>query len=84
MWGGRGGCGACACACACGAGVGWVGGGGVVFRRSKSAPHRHYQPQLRLYKQNSKVQTSNPSSSPTPLDTPARPADLFIIPVHFC
>ena len=24
----------------------------------------------------SKVQTSNPSSSPTPLDTPARPADF--------
>ena len=29
------------------------------------------------YISKSKVQTSNPSSSPTPLDTPARPADLF-------
>ena len=28
------------------------------------------------YISKSKVQTSNPSSSPTPLDTPARPADL--------
>ena len=27
------------------------------------------------YISKSKVQTSNPSSSPTPLDTPARPAD---------
>ena len=30
------------------------------------------------YISKSKVQTSNPSSSPTPLDTPARPADLYI------
>ena len=29
------------------------------------------------YISKSKVQTSNPSSSPTPLDTPARPADLY-------
>ena len=28
------------------------------------------------YISKSKVQTSNPSSSPTPLDTPARPADF--------
>ena len=28
------------------------------------------------YISKSKVQTSNPSSSPIPLDTPARPADL--------
>ena len=27
------------------------------------------------YRSKSKVQTSNPSSSPIPLDTPARPAD---------
>ena len=30
------------------------------------------------YISKSKVQTSNPSSSPTPLDTPARPADYFL------
>ena len=29
------------------------------------------------YISKSKVQTSNPSSSPTPLDTPARPADFY-------
>ena len=29
------------------------------------------------YISKSKVQTSNPSSSPTPLDTPARPADFL-------
>ena len=36
------------------------------------------------YISKSKVQTSNPSSSPTPLDTPARPADLcaFELPMH--
>ena len=32
------------------------------------------------YISKSKVQTSNPSSSPTPLDTPARPADFV---AHF-
>ena len=49
MWGGRGGRGACACgggrgggACGGGGGGGGVGGGGD-FRRSKSAPQRHYQ-----------------------------------------
>ena len=31
------------------------------------------------YISKSKVQTSNPSSSPTPLDTPARPADSFMV-----
>ena len=30
------------------------------------------------YISKSKVQTSNPSSSPTPLDTPARPADYLV------
>ena len=30
------------------------------------------------YISKSKVQTSNPSSSPIPLDTPARPADLYL------
>ena len=47
MWGGRGGRGACAC----GGGGGWGGGGRGDFRRSKSAPQRHYQLWLRLYKQ---------------------------------
>ena len=31
------------------------------------------------YISKSKVQTSNPSSSPIPLDTPARPADFSMI-----
>ena len=31
--------------------VAWVGVGGCVFRRSKSASHRHYQLQLGPYKQ---------------------------------
>ena len=31
------------------------------------------------YISKSKVQTSNPSSSPTPLDTPARPADFTVL-----
>ena len=31
------------------------------------------------YISKSKVQTSNPSSSPIPLDTPARPADLWYV-----
>ena len=30
------------------------------------------------YISKSKVETSNPSSSPTPLDTPARPADFVV------
>ena len=62
----------CLCLCLC-LWLGW--GGGLVFRRSKSASHRHYQLQFGPYKQK-EVQTSNPSSSPAPLDTPARPADL--------
>ena len=33
------------------------------------------------YISKSKVQTSNPSSSPISLDTPARPADFFICPL---
>ena len=47
MWGGRGGRGGRG-ACACGGGG---GGGRGDFRRSKSAPQRHYQLELRLYKQ---------------------------------
>ena len=35
------------------------------------------------YISKSKVQTSNPSSSPTPLDTPARPADLIHIDTNW-
>ena len=34
------------------------------------------------YISKSKVQTSNPSSSPIPLDTPARPADSYPIVRH--
>ena len=34
------------------------------------------------YISKSKVQTSNPSSSPIPLDTPARPADSFYILIY--
>ena len=34
------------------------------------------------YTSKSKVQTSNPSSSPISLDTPARPADLDIL--NYC
>ena len=38
------------------------------------------------YLSKSKVQTSNPSSSPKPLDTPARPADflVFIVFAFLC
>ena len=50
------------------------GGGGDDFRRSKSAPKDIISFSLD-YISKSKVQTSNPSSSPIPLDTPARPAD---------
>ena len=48
--------------------------GGVVFRRSKSASHRHNQLQLGLSKQKHKDRQAIPSSPPS-LDTPAKPAD---------
>ena len=71
MWGGRG-------ACACGGGGGgvcWGGGGGVILGEVKARPKDIISFSLD-YISKSKVQTSNPSSSPIPLDTPARPADL--------
>ena len=66
MWGGRG-------ACACGGGGGW-GGGGVILGEVKARPKDIISFSLD-YISKSKVQTSNPSSSPISLDTPARPAD---------
>ena len=73
MWGGRGGRGACACACG---GGGWGGGGGgVILGEVKARPKDIISFSLD-YISKSKVQTSNPSSSLIPLDTPARPADF--------
>ena len=68
MWGGRGGRGACA-------GGGGGGGGGGILGEVKARPKDIISFSLD-YISKSKVQTSNPSSSPIPLDTPARPADL--------
>ena len=73
MWGGRGGRGGRG-ACACGGGGGW-GGGGVILGEVKARPKDIISFSLD-YISKSKVQTSNPSSSPIPLDTPARPADF--------
>ena len=75
MWGGRGRRGACAWACACGGGGGG-GGGGVILGEVKARPKDIISFSLD-YISKSKVQTSNPSSSPISLDTPARPADFF-------
>ena len=69
MWGGRGGRGACARACG-------GGGGGVILGEVKACPKDIISISLD-YISKSKVQTSNPSSSPIPLDTSARPADFF-------
>ena len=74
MWGGRGGRGACACACGGGGG----GGGGVILGEVKARPKDIISFSLD-YISKSKVQTSNPSSSPIPLDTPARPADFLTV-----
>ena len=52
------------------------GGGGVILGEVKARPKDIISFSLD-YISKSKVQTSNPSSSPTPLDTPARPADLI-------
>ena len=71
MWGGRGGRGACACG-----GGGGGGGGGVILGEVKARPKDIISFSLD-YISKSKVQTSNPSSSPIPLDTPARPADFI-------
>ena len=54
--------------------VGGGGGGGVILGEVKARPKDIISFSLD-YISKSKVQTSNPSSSPTPLDTPARPAD---------
>ena len=52
----------------------WGGAGGVILGEVKARPKDIISFSLD-YISKSKVQTSNPSSSPTPLDTPARPAD---------
>ena len=62
--------------------VGWWwgggGGGGVILGEVKARPKDIISFSLD-YISKSKVQTSNPSSSPISLDTPARPADSHII-----
>ena len=57
--------------------VGGRGGGGLFLGKVKARPIDIIGFSLGHISK-SKVQTSNPSSSPTPLDTPARPADFFI------
>ena len=52
------------------------GGGGVILGEVKARPKDIISFSLD-YISKSKVQTSNPSSSPISLDTPARPADLL-------
>ena len=52
--------------------------GGLILGEVKARPKDIISFSLD-YISKSKVQTSNPSSSPIPLDTPARPADLYII-----
>ena len=54
------------------------GGGGVILGEVKARPKDIISFSLD-YISKSKVQTSNPSSSPISLDTPARPADWLII-----
>ena len=54
--------------------VAW--GGGVFLGEVKARPMDIISFSLGHISK-SKVPTSNPSSSPTPLDTPARPADLI-------
>ena len=54
-----------------------VGGGGVILGEVKARPKDIISFSLD-YISKSKVQTSNPSSSPIPLDTPARPADFVV------
>ena len=53
----------------------WGGGGGVNLGEVKARPKDIISFSLD-YISKSKVQTSNPSSSPISLDTPARPADF--------
>ena len=52
------------------------GGGGLILGEVKARPKDIISFSLD-YISKSKVQTSNPSSSPIPLDTPARPADFL-------
>ena len=52
-----------------------VGGGGMILGEVKARPKDIISCSLD-YISKSKVQTSNPPSSPISLDTPARPADL--------
>ena len=59
-------------------GGGGGGGGGVILGEVKARPKDIISCSLD-YISKSKVQTSNPSSSPTPLDTPARPADCKLV-----
>ena len=54
------------------------GGGGVILGEVKARPKDIISFSLD-YISKSKVQTSNPSSSPISLDTPARPADSICI-----
>ena len=56
-----------------------VGGGGVILGEVKARPKDIISFSLD-YISKSKVQTSSPSSSPIPLDTPARPADCSTDP----
>ena len=56
-------------------GGGGGGGGGVILGEVKARPKDIISFSLD-YISKSKVQTSNPSSSPISLDTPARPADF--------
>ena len=56
------------------------GGGGMILGEVKARPKDIISFSLD-YISKSKVQTSNPSSSPTPLDTPARPADFWLFAV---
>ena len=55
-----------------------VGGGGVVILGEAKARPKDIISFSLDYISKSKVQTSNPSSSPIPLDTPARPADSLL------
>ena len=60
-----------------------VVGGGVILGEVKARPKDIISFSLD-YISKSKVQTSNPSSSPISLDTPARPADSkTLLPVPF-
>ena len=56
-------------------GISPLQGGGVILGEVKARPKDIISFSLD-YISKSKVQTSNPSSSPISLDTPARPADL--------